>query len=313
MCLYPKLIQNKKYTKTKKNNGVVPIPTDKRVLAVPIGCGKCMECRKKKAREWQVRLLEEIRENKKAYFITLTFSNESIKELIESIRTKESEEQNKKLETWEITQKGYELDNQIATLATRRFLERYRKANKKSVKHYLVTELGHEGTENIHMHGIIWTDGNIDEVLKHWKYGFVWPKKEDRNKTYVNEKTITYITKYINKTDEKHKEYKSIILTSPRHWKKIHENNQRRTKQIQNRPNRRSIQIEKRTQTRITNILQKQNIYRGREGTTLVTKTRQANKMGRWCRNIYKRWKDRILRSIKLCKIKKQKTGLRRQ
>ena len=98
MCLYPRLIQNKKYTKTKKNGGVIPAVSDKRVLAVPIGCGKCMECKKLKAREWQVRLLEEVRGEEKALFVTLTFSNESIQELYKSIH---------KLE-------GYELDNEIA-------------------------------------------------------------------------------------------------------------------------------------------------------------------------------------------------------
>ena len=48
MCLYPKLILNKKYTGTKKNKGVIPTLTDERVKYVPVGCGKCMECMKKK-------------------------------------------------------------------------------------------------------------------------------------------------------------------------------------------------------------------------------------------------------------------------
>ncbi len=65
MCLYPKIIRNRKYTKNKKNKGVVPTAKDKRMLWVPVGCGKCMECKKQKAREWQVRLMEEIRTNKK--------------------------------------------------------------------------------------------------------------------------------------------------------------------------------------------------------------------------------------------------------
>ena len=65
MCLYPKIIKNRKYVKNKKNGGNVPTPTDPRVLMVPVGCGNCMECRKQKARQWQVRLSEEIRENKR--------------------------------------------------------------------------------------------------------------------------------------------------------------------------------------------------------------------------------------------------------
>ena len=56
MCLYPKLIKNRKYTANEKNGGIVPVFKDIRTLYVPIGCGVCMECMKKKAREWQIRL-----------------------------------------------------------------------------------------------------------------------------------------------------------------------------------------------------------------------------------------------------------------
>ncbi len=56
MCLYPKLIKNRKYVANKKNKGVIPPILDKRVLMVPDGCGKCMECRRQIARYWLVRL-----------------------------------------------------------------------------------------------------------------------------------------------------------------------------------------------------------------------------------------------------------------
>lgn len=200
MCLYPTLIKNRKYIPNKKNGGVVPHLheiKDKRVLTVPVGCGRCMECRKKKAREWQTRMLEDIRKNKNGKMVTLTFSDESIKELTEEITKKRGYEK-----------KGYELDNEIATLAVRKFVERWRKEHKKSVRHWLVTELGHNGTENIHMHGIIWTDEPIEKINKHWKYGFTWTG------TFVSEKTVNYIIKYIHKQDKDHKEYKSKILTS---------------------------------------------------------------------------------------------------
>jgi len=197
MCLYPKLIKNRKYISNKKNGGNIPPVTDERVLIVPVGCQKCIECKKQKARNWQVRLQEEIRHDNKGKFVTLTFSNESIKELTKEING--------------IT--GYNLDNEIATLATRRFLERWRKKYKKSVKHWLVTELGGNGTENIHMHGIIWTNENAKTINKIWKYGYTWVGDKN-NGGYVNEKTINYVVKYVNKTDEKHKEYNSKILTS---------------------------------------------------------------------------------------------------
>ena len=146
MCLYPKMLKNRKYTITKKNGGNVPVLHDKRIEYVAVGCQNCIECRKMKAREWQVRLLEEVRHDKTGKFVTLTFSDESIAELSAGIELK-----------------GYNLDNEIARKGVRRFLERWRKHNGKSIKHWLVTELGHEGTENIHLHGIIFTN-NPDEI-----------------------------------------------------------------------------------------------------------------------------------------------------
>lgn len=213
MCLYPTLVKNRKYTKTKKNGGVVPAPPlhiskgsgrevyDERVLLVPIGCGKCMECRNQKKREWTVRMMEEIKHSRDGIMVTLTFSTESYKELNDEI---------------DVNLTGYERDNQIATLAVRRFLERWRKKFGKSVRHFLVTELGGEGYECIHMHGILFTKESKETIRNIWKYGICQiggRKEEDRG--YVTEKTVNYIVKYITKTDILHKEYKQKVLCSP--------------------------------------------------------------------------------------------------
>ena len=107
MCLYPKLIKNRKYTCNKKNGGNIPPVPDERVLYVPIKCNNCIECRKQNARNWQVRLLEEIKENKNGKFVTLTFSNEAIAEYCEELNTID----------------GYDRDNKICTIAVRKFLE----------------------------------------------------------------------------------------------------------------------------------------------------------------------------------------------
>lgn len=202
MCLYPRLITNRKFAMNKKNGGVIPLCIDERTKMVPVGCTKCIECRKQKAREWQVRLQEEVRTETNGKFITLTFSNESIKEIAEDIKGLE----------------GYELDNEIATKAMRRFLERWRKKHKKSVKHWFITELGHKGTENIHMHGIIWTNETVDEIEKQWKYGWIWKGKENAMgglENYVTERTVNYMMKYVTKIDKRNEEYKPKILTSP--------------------------------------------------------------------------------------------------
>lgn len=246
MCLFSNLVKNPKYQPNKKNGfrpdyeKMAKPDFDKRVLAVPIGCGFCMECRKQKAREWQIRLMEDVRKHTNGKFITLTFSNESIKELAkevtrkthrikatdakgEPIIKKEWKDKNGrtykrykyKRITQEIILEGYETDNAIATEATRRFTERWRKEFGNAPRHWFITELGHRGTENIHIHGIIWTD-NIKAITKHWQYGYVWDGKKKNKKiiNYVDERTATYITKYVHKMDYDHRYYRPKILTS---------------------------------------------------------------------------------------------------
>lgn len=233
MCLYPRLIHNPKYKANKKNGGQVPPIIDQRVLKVPIGCGTCIECRKQKAREWQSRLQEDIKTYTNGKFVTLTFSTESLKKLIQD-HTEEATEARKrpkrhrkgKPEHKELPKdkpkvyldklKGYDLDNAIVTRAVRLFLERWRKKYKKSLRHWLITELGHGKTEHIHLHGIIWTD-DTKELDGIWQYGNVWKGYENTSNTlqnYVNARTVNYIIKYVTKVDEQHKTYKPIILTS---------------------------------------------------------------------------------------------------
>ena len=196
MCLYPKLITNRKYVITKKNKGIIPFMKDKRVSKVAIGCGRCIECAKQKRNEWLPRITEDIKEHKNSNFVTLTFNEYNYWKLRDEILSNT------------FIDDEYTIDNQIATLAVRRYLERWRKKYKKSVRHWLVTELGTTSSERIHIHGLIYTDNKTD-INDIWKYGFTHVGD------YVNENTIKYITKYITKTDFNHKEYKPIILCSP--------------------------------------------------------------------------------------------------
>lgn len=190
MCLYPKLIINKKFHGNKKNKGCPPQFKDERTRYVPVGCGKCIECKKQKARDWQVRLNEEQKEWKYIYCKTLTFSNDSLKKLCKESNLKES--------------------NAVATIAMRRFLERWRKKYKKSLKHWFVTELGHENTERIHLHGIIFSNEPLphEEIQNIWKYGNV-----DEGEWY-GLRTINYLIKYVHKVDTDHKNFEQIVLCS---------------------------------------------------------------------------------------------------
>jgi hypothetical protein len=193
MCLYPKLIFNQKYKSNKKNGGVIPTVLDERTLYVPVGCGKCIECMKQKARQWQIRLQEDIKEYNNYHMVTLTFDEYYLNKF-----------------TWELKKQMTPdkiLENEIATRAVRLFLERWRKHHKKSIRHFLITELGHENTERIHIHGLLHTK-TPDIISDFWQYGIVHVGN------YVNNKTINYIIKYITKIDNKHKGYKPKILCS---------------------------------------------------------------------------------------------------
>ena len=172
---------------------------DTRLNYVPVACGRCMECAKATARTWQTRLSEEIKKPIKAIFVTLTFSDYECSKLYNEIK--------------DISY--YDIDNRIATKAVRRFTELYRKYTKKTLRHWLITELGKNGTENIHLHGIIWSNEPyiIQKYSTLWKYGHTYPNNTTQP-NYVNEQTINYIVKYCYKTDSLHTNYKPKILSS---------------------------------------------------------------------------------------------------
>lgn len=197
MCLYPRLIKNKRFLmynekKPQKGKSTAIKCEDERKLFVAVGCGKCIECKKQKAREWQIRLQEELPIWKYKYFMTFTFSCDNLKTLTDKLNGTETNV------------------NKAAQIAVRRFLERWRKKYKRSVTHWLITELGHEGTERIHLHGIIFdnephTNEEFEEI---WKYG--WTYTGD----YCTERTINYIIKYVTKIDPDHKTYEPDIYCS---------------------------------------------------------------------------------------------------
>lgn len=190
MCLFPRYIKNKRYEKTEKNGGYPRKLRDYRKRWIAIPCGECIECKKKAANDWRIRLCEEAKsKNEKLVIVTLSFSPEALSELT--------------------TTTGLEECNAIATIAVRRFLERWRRSTGKSVKHWLVTELGHENSERIHLHGFLWTNKSEQFINDKWKYGNI---KFGYNS---GSKTLAYVTKYVRKHDKAHPDYRQIVLTSP--------------------------------------------------------------------------------------------------
>ena len=163
MCLYPSIIENPKYAKSNENSKKI---RDRRLRWIQIPCGLCEECRHAKANEWRVRLMEEIKSNpKNIIFATLTFSEESLKKL-----EYDEEEPNK------APQKAISL-----------FRKRWWKKYKKPLKHWLITERGHDNTKRIHLHGIIWTE--LTEEQKEAMIAKMQAAQQQRQQTQGEEPT----------------------------------------------------------------------------------------------------------------------------
>lgn len=194
MCTQPITIKNKKYIANKKNKWQPPKADDESLKEIEVPCGWCIECRKRKAREWSIRLQEEIKTKtylngveQKPLFVTLTLSNEKAKEIAEK----------------------YNIDtvNELMKKCIRLTLERYRKKNKKSFKHWFTSELG-EKNGRIHLHGIMWSNMTQEEIEKLWGYGYVYIGE------YVSAKSINYITNYSMKINKENPQYKPVVLCS---------------------------------------------------------------------------------------------------
>lgn len=182
MCTRPKIIKNPRYKASKKNNFNPPRVEDERKLWISAPCGECEECAKAKSSAWRVRLSEEIKKHPESRFVTLTFSEESMNEMIKEV--------------------GDDA-NKIFRLAVHRFRERYRINKKRSLRYVLISELGHKGTERLHLHGVV---DDVGDIGRFWKYGFVYVGYS------MNQRCINYVVKYIMKRDARG--YTSRVLCS---------------------------------------------------------------------------------------------------
>ena len=146
---------------------------------VELKCGKCLECKKQKMFEMQTRIKNELKKNKDAYFLTLTYDEKHKKDL------------NKR-------------DIQL-------FFKRYRK--KQKLKYFYVGELG-ETTQRPHYHAIIFAPlpKDIKESAAETKKGHKQYESKEITKIWGNglikiskieTPLIRYITKYMLKNVDK--------------------------------------------------------------------------------------------------------------
>lgn len=112
--------------------------------------------------------------------VTLTFSDESLKRLPKDIH--------------KCTQKAIEL-----------FRKRWWAEKKKAIRYWLINEMGHESTERLHLHGVVW-EKDLQDIERIWGYGFV---------TIEAVSDYGYFLKYVNKVDQRHPGFFPKIHCSP--------------------------------------------------------------------------------------------------
>lgn len=164
-CITPIDIKNPKRIKRLSDSEIMQVP-----------CGKCSACRKRRAKQWTFRLLQEEKIAATAYFITYTYDQCHVP----------------------TTPNGYlSLDPKAHT----NFMKRLRKRLSKEeltlpLKYYMVGEYGGE-TERPHYHSIMFNlpeyfSANEHRLEEIWKNGRVQVDN-------VTGASIGYVTGYVNK------------------------------------------------------------------------------------------------------------------
>lgn len=126
---------------------------------IPLPCGKCENCRKRRASGWSFRLLQEAKRAESAYFITLTYENPPISkngfmtlcknDVVKFIR--------------KLRKLHYTLDyTEIYTKG--RYAREYKRIYKPGIKYYAVGEYGTK-TKRPHYHIIIY-NAEIDKIIE---------------------------------------------------------------------------------------------------------------------------------------------------
>lgn len=111
---------------------------------ITVKCGKCYTCKRQKAQEWAIKLINELQYHKKACFITLTFDNRILNDK-ESIAVKKYGAKG-----------GFVLKTDYSMKYFQKFIKRLRKKyNDTYISFFHVAEYG-EKTKRPHHHAIIY-------------------------------------------------------------------------------------------------------------------------------------------------------------
>lgn len=137
-----------------------------RLELIPVPCGKCPPCRKRRIDDWVFRLQQEDKASHCSYFVTLTYDEFNVPVTTNNFKT--------------LSKRDYQL-----------FLKRLRDYQDVKIRYYLVGEYG-SLTWRPHYHAIMFNVLDIENIEKAWGFGTVHVDK-------VNANTIAYCCKYIDK------------------------------------------------------------------------------------------------------------------
>jgi len=151
------------------------------------GCGKCLNCKRRRITEWSFRLMQEKQRSQSAIFVTLTYGTHSVpitNNGFMSLKKKDLQDFFKRLRYHEkedvsITQE----DNK-------------RKWKKTTIKYYACGEYGDQ-RKRPHYHAIIFNIRNSQNISKAW--ADLGSTHVDTN---VNNNNIDYTIKYLDKVSK---------------------------------------------------------------------------------------------------------------
>lgn len=137
---------------------------------IPVPCGKCPPCMKRRTSGWSFRLVKEGDVSKSALFVTLTYNTENVP----------------------ITEKGY---MSLSKTDVQKFFKRLRKQTDNKIKYFIVGEYGTERMRP-HYHAILF-NANADIIYKAWMKD--WKPIGTIFIGSVSEASIGYTLKYMQK------------------------------------------------------------------------------------------------------------------
>lgn len=148
------------------------------MVAIPVPCGRCPECIKRRVSAWSFRLMQEDRIAIASHFITLTYDTAHVP----------------------ISKKGY---MSVSKTDIQKFIKRLRKSvslvSDVPVKYYLCAEYGGR-TDRPHYHIILFNVSKLSHIEDSWGLGMI-------NYGKVSGASVGYCLKYISKEKKipKHK------------------------------------------------------------------------------------------------------------